>query len=74
MKISPTATDEEINTALEKSSLSNTLVEEMKMVLQNKSLKTIYDEEVKLYQDSESKQDYEIRNTTLEREIKKIKV
>ena len=74
LKISPTATDEEINTALEKSTLSNTLVEEMKMVLQNKSLKPIYDEEVKLYQDSESKQDYEIRNTILEREIKKIKV
>lgn len=73
LDISQTATDEEINTALKQSTLSNTLVEEIRMVLQNKSLKTIYDEEMELYQASESKQNYEISNTTLEREIKKIK-
>lgn len=73
MNISPAATEEEINTALEQSTLSGALVEEMKMVLQNKSLKALYDEELKLYEAAESKQNYEISNTTLEREIKKVK-
>ena len=50
MNISPAATEEEINTALEQSTLSGALVEEMKMVLQNKSLKALYDEELKLYE------------------------
>ena len=65
MNISPAATEEEINTALEQSTLSGALVEEMKMVLQNKSLKALYDEELKLYEAAESKQNYEISNTTL---------
>lgn len=73
MNISPAATEEEINAALERSTLSSTLVEEMKMVLQNKSLKVLYDEELKLYEASESKLNYEISNTTLDREIKKCK-
>lgn len=73
MNISPEATEEEINAALEQSTLSGTLVEEMKMVLQNKSLKALYDEELKLYEASESKQNYQISDTTLEREIKKVK-
>ena len=73
MNISPAATEEEINAALEKSTLSGALVEEMKMVLQNKSLKALYDEELKLYEASESKQNYEISNATLDCEIKKVK-
>ena len=67
MNISPAATEEEINAALEQSTLSGALVEEMKMVLQNKSLKALYDEELKLYEASESKQNYEISNATLDR-------
>lgn len=74
MNISPAATEEEINIALERSSSSGALVEEMKMVLHNKSLKKLYDEELKLFEASESKQSYEISNTVLDREIKKIKV
>lgn len=73
LNITSTATDEEINIALEQSTLSGSLVDEMKMVLQNKSLKALYDEEVKLYEVSESKQTYEISNATLEREIRKVK-
>lgn len=73
MNISPAATEEEINTALERSSSSGALVEEMKMVLQNKSLKKLYDEELKLYEAAESKQNYEISNAILNREIKKVK-
>ena len=73
MNISPAATEEEINAALEQSTLSSALVEEMKMVLRNKSLKVLYDEELKLYEASESKQNYEISNATLDREIKKVK-
>ena len=73
MNISSAATEEEINAALEQSNLSGSLVEEMKMVLQNKSLKALYDEELKLYVASDSKQNYEISNSTLDREIKKIK-
>ena len=73
MNISPTATEEEINATLEQSTLSSALVEEMKMVLQNKSLKALYDEEVKQYEVSQSKQNYEISNTTLDREIKKVR-
>ena len=73
MNISPAATEEEINAALEQSTLSSALVEEMEMVLRNKSLKVLYDEELKLYEASESKQNYEISNATLEREIKKVK-
>ena len=73
MNISPTATEEEVKAALEQCSLSGTLVEEMKMVLLNKSLKKLYDEELKLYEIAESKHNYEISNITLEREIKKVK-
>jgi hypothetical protein len=73
LNISSTATDEEIKIALDQSTLSGSLVEEIKMVLQNKSLKALYDVEVKLYETSESKQTYEISNVTLDREIKKIK-
>lgn len=47
--ISPTATEEEINAALEQSTLSGALIEEIKMVLQNKSLKTIYVENMITY-------------------------
>lgn len=43
------------------------------MVLQNKSLKALYDEELKLYEIAESKGDYEINNATLDREIRKVK-
>lgn len=74
LHISSTATDEEINIALEQSTLSGSLVDEMKMVLQNKSLKTLYDEEIKLYEASGLKQNYVISNDTLEREIRKVKV
>lgn len=73
MKISLAASEEEISAALEQSTLSGALVEEMKMVLQNKSLKVLYDEELKLYESAESKLNYEISNATLDREIKKIK-
>lgn len=73
MNISPDATEEEINTALEQSTLSGALVEEIKMVLRNKSLKDLYDEELKLYEVAESKQNYKISNATLDREIKKVK-
>lgn len=73
MNISLASTEEEISAALEQSTLSGELVEEMKMVLQNKSLKALYDEELKLYEVAESKQNYEISNDTLNREIKKIK-
>ena len=73
MNISPAATEEEINAALEQSTLSGALVEEIKMVLRNKSLKVLYDEELKLYETAESKQNYEISNAILDREIKKVK-
>lgn len=73
LNISSAATEEEINASLEESTLSGALVEEMKMVLQNKSLKALYDEELKLYEVSESKKDYEISDATLDREIKKVK-
>lgn len=43
------------------------------MVLQNKSLKELYNAEHTLYEASENKQDYEISNPVLDREIKKIK-
>ena len=72
--ISADATDEEISTALRehqgKRSLS--LLDEIRMVLQNKELKAMYDKEYKLYENSESKQDYVISNPVLERELKKI--
>jgi len=45
MNISPAATGEEINAALEQSTLSGALVEEIKMVLRNKSLKNLYKKE-----------------------------
>jgi hypothetical protein len=47
--ISPAATEEEMNAALEQSTLSGALIEEIKMVLQNKSLKTIYVENMITY-------------------------
>lgn len=72
MHISSSATDEEISEALRRSTLSISLVEEMKMVLQNKSLKDLYDAELKLYETTKTKQDYQISNPILEREIKKI--
>ena len=71
--ISSTATDGEIKIALEQSTLSNYMVEEMKMVLQNKSLKNLYDEELHLYNASEEKNNYVVCNVILERELKKIK-
>ena len=43
------------------------------MVLQNKSLKELYDAEHSLYETTENKQGYEISNPVLDREIKKIK-
>jgi len=73
MNISPAATEEEINAALEQSTLSGALVGEIKMILQNKSLKVRYDEELKLYEATEEKQNYEISDDTLDREIKKVK-
>ena len=73
LNITSAATGEEINNALEQSTLSSSLVDEMKMILQNKSLKALYDEEFKLYEVSDSKQTYEISNATLEREIRKVK-
>ena len=73
MNIPLTATEEEINSALEQSTLSGALVEEMRIILQNKSLKTLYDEELKQYEATESKQNYESSNAILDREIKKVK-
>ena len=72
LNISSTATDEEIREALGQSTLSNSLVEEMTMVLQNKSLKSLYDEELKMYETAESKQDYQISNPILKCELEKL--
>lgn len=73
INVSSDVADEEIGIAVEKSSLSLALKEEIKMVLQNKSLKELYDIEHKQYEASDSKQSYEINNPILIREIKKVK-
>lgn len=73
VNVSPEASAEEIDAAIEKCTLSPSLKEEMKMVLLNKSLKELYDAEHRLYVASESKQNYEITNPDLDREIKKVK-
>ena len=72
LNVSSTATDEEINEALDQSTLSSSLVEEMTMILQNKPLKSLYDEELKVYEAAESKQDYQISNPILKRELEKL--
>ncbi len=74
LNISSKADDKEIYSAYEKSELHPILLDEIKMVLMNKSLKTMYDAEVEKYELSESKQKYEISNAVLDREIKKIKM
>lgn len=72
LNVSSTATDEEIREALGQSTLSSSLVEEMTMVLQNKSLKSLYDEELKMYETAESKRDYQISNPILKCELEKL--
>lgn len=74
LNISSNADDKEIYSAYEKSELNPIMLDEIRMVLMNKSLKAIYDAEIVSYELSESKQNYEITNPTLDREIKKIKV
>lgn len=76
LHVSSDATIQEINTAIEKSRglYSQAVLEEMQMVLLNQSLRSLYDEEFKLYLACESKQDYLISNPILEREIKKVRL
>ena len=73
INLSPSATDEIINEAISQSTLSGSLTEEIRMVLKNKKLKALYDEELKVYEQTEYKKDYQISNPTLEREIRKVK-
>lgn len=74
LNISSNASNEEINNAIEQSRSPRALLEEIRMILQNKSLKPMYDEEVKIHESKESKNNNEITNPVLRREIKKIKV
>lgn len=73
LDISSDASSEEINTAIERSNLSKSLMEEIKMILQNKSLKVLYDAELHNCETFGSKQDYTITNPVLDREIKKVR-
>lgn len=73
MNVASNASDEDINVAIEQSNLSPLLLEEIKMVLLNKSLKALYDDELQKYEISCSKQDYEIVNPVLDRELKKVR-
>lgn len=73
MNISPKSSTEEINSTIEECKLSKSLLDEIKMVLQNNSLKLLYDEELQNYELSESKKDYEISNPILDRELQKIR-
>lgn len=73
LDISSDASSEEINTAIERSNLSKSLMEEIKMILQNKSLKALYDAELHNCETFGSKQDYTITNPVLDREIKKVR-
>lgn len=74
LNVSPSANEEEINDAIAQSDLSPFLLEETRMVLLNKKLRNLYDSEFKLYQISESKNDYVISNSDLEKELDKIRV
>lgn len=73
LSISPEASSEEINLAIEHCTLSKSLVEEIKMVLQNKTLKESYDAELKKFESSDFKKGYEIKDKDLHRELTKIK-
>lgn len=52
---------------------SSELLEEIRMVLQNKRLKELYDLELEKYKNSKNKDDYVISNCDLVRELNKIK-
>ena len=69
------SSNEEIVVALKKAreTRNDCVYEEIEMVLLNKSLRKLYDEELNNYEQSDLKQSYIIQNVTLEREIKKIK-
>ena len=73
LNISPEASSEEIDFAIDHCTLSKSLVEEIKMVLKNESLKRCYDAELQNYESSTSKNNYEIKDTTLSRELEKNK-
>lgn len=72
LNIFPESSTEEINSAIEECKLPKSLIDEIKMVLLNKSLKVLYDTELHIYESSESKKDYIISNPILDRELKKI--
>lgn len=74
--ISPKSTEDEINAALEtlQGKRSQSLLEEIRMILLNKSLRELYDSEFELYSNSNDKNEYIIKNADLERELKKIRV
>ena len=73
--ISPKSTEDEINAALErlKGKRSQSLLEEIRMILLNKGLRGLYDSEFELYSNSADKNDYIIKNAELERELEKIR-
>ena len=74
--ISPKSTEDEISAALEslKGKRSQSLLEEIRMILLNKKLRELYDSEFGLYSSLEDKKGYTIKNVELERELEKIRV
>lgn len=76
LDIQPKSSENEISAALERlqGKRSQSLLEEISMVLLNKQLRELYDSEFALYSISENKSDYIIKNIELERELNKIKI
>lgn len=70
------ASEEDIKSALEKlkGKRSLLLLYEIKMVLLNKELRVIYDNEYKLYFEAASKENYEIQNHELRKFLEDTKV
>ena len=75
LNISPNASELEIDTAINEAHfLPKSFLDEISMVLHNKSLKSRYDAELRLYDLVESKESYEISDPILERELIKIRL
>ena len=70
------ASEDDIKSALEKleGKRSPILLYEIKMILLNKELKVLYDQEYKLYSEAASKQNYEIQNHELRKFLEDTKV
>ena len=70
------ASEEDIKNALHnlEGKRSPILLYEIKMILLNKELKILYDQEYKLYSEAASKQNYEIQNHELRKFLEDTKV